>query len=226
MTIELKTGKIHSDVEAVKPREPFLRGRIAPNNRFYVSSKELKKWVYLEESEEWAASLSYVYYPQKVFLMRPQKVVIVGENSVPILPKIVPQFLPKNWTVTESGEDSIEITSPDNRAIVTVNKNVDFIETDVVQFAKRMEKETLRSFNAYRQLSLQPAQVFGNKQGYLRRFQWHNKEIAEDVILIQVYYVEHSYKFTATAAARASNFEKFKVQLQQIFDNLRIEYKD
>lgn len=211
--IELKTGKIHSDVEAVKPREPFLRGRIAPDKRFYVDSKELK---------EFAFSLLYESYLGSP----PRRAVLVDENNLPILPKIVPQFLPEGWTVTEEGNHSIEITSPDNRATVRVGFDASFAETDVLRFAKRKEKQLLRSFNAYRELSLQQAQVFGNKQGYVRRFQWRSKEIAEEVILIEVYYIDKGYEFTATAAARASNFEKLKPQLQRILDNLRIEYED
>lgn len=208
--IDLKTGKIHSDVEAVKPREPFLRGRIAPDNRFYVDSKEL---------ENLTAGF-YSFYPN--YTVKPTlKLIRRG-----LQPKIVPQFLPESWTITDNDEDSIEITSLDNQAIVTINKNADFSETDALRFAKGTEKQTLRSFNAYRQLSLEPAPAFGDGQGYVRRFQWRDKEIAEDIILIQVYYVENGYEFTATAAARASNFEKFKPQLQRILDNLRIEYKE
>jgi hypothetical protein len=201
--IELKTGRIHSSVEAVKPREPFLHGRVAPDNRFYVYPKELKE-------RGWDGFLPFV--EQSIMEM-------------PGLPKIIPQFLPESWTVTGEGEDSIDITAADSRAIVRVKIDYSF-ENDALRLAKETEKRMLRRFNAYRQLSLESAQAFGNEQGYVRRFQWRNKEIAEDIILIQVYYVENGYGFTATAGARASNFEKLKPQLQQILDNLRIKYTE
>ncbi len=165
--IELKTGKIHLAVKAVKPREPFLHGRIAPDNRFYVDSKEL---------QDFAAGF-YSFYPG--YTVKPNfKLIRQG-----LQPKIVPQFLPESWTVTDDGEDSTEITAPDNRAIIKIKKNADFGETDVLRFAKRTERDTLRRFSVYHQLSLEPAQLFGNKQGYIRRFQWRNKEIGEDIII-------------------------------------------
>ena len=42
--IELATGAIHSDVEAVAPRQPYLRGRIDESRHFHVSREELKSW--------------------------------------------------------------------------------------------------------------------------------------------------------------------------------------
>lgn len=205
--IELKTGKIHSDVEAVKPREPFLRGRIAPDKRFYCDSKEL---------EEWAAVFPSLY--PDTTLKSPDKAV-----RYDLQPKIVIQSLPEGWILKSNGGGSINANSPDNQAFFTADFQIDE-GIDVLRFAKRTEREILRSFNAYRELSLEAAPVFGKKQGYVRRFQWHDKEIAEDIILIQVYYIENNYEFTATAAARASNFEKLKPQLQRIIDNLTIEY--
>ena len=155
--IELKTGKIHSDVKAVKPRKPFLRGRIAPNNRFYVNSKDLKKLAYMEESEEWGANLSFRYYP----IMEKMRYIKIDMPA----PEIVPQFLPESWTLTENGDGSIEIASPDNQAVVTVDINdADFPETDILEFAKKTEKEILGRFDAYRQLSFEPASVFNTQK--------------------------------------------------------------
>jgi hypothetical protein len=42
--IELRTGRIHQDIEAVSPQEPFLRGRIHPKGMFMVFPSELREW--------------------------------------------------------------------------------------------------------------------------------------------------------------------------------------
>ena len=42
--IELKTGRIHRDMEAVAPQQPYLKGRIDPEGSFHVEPDELRKW--------------------------------------------------------------------------------------------------------------------------------------------------------------------------------------
>ena len=42
--IELATGAIHSDVEGVAPRQPYLRGRIDESRHFHVFREELRSW--------------------------------------------------------------------------------------------------------------------------------------------------------------------------------------
>ena len=42
--IELATGAIHSDVEGVAPRRPYLRGRLDEFRGFHVFPSELTSW--------------------------------------------------------------------------------------------------------------------------------------------------------------------------------------
>lgn len=102
-----------------------------------------------------------------------------------LINKAVAQKMPEDWIVKSSGSGAVRLNSQDNQAVFEADFEIDE-GIDALRFAKRIERQLLRQLNAYRELSLEAAQVFGKKKGYVRRFQWHDKEIAEDIILIQV----------------------------------------
>ncbi|MET0306814.1 MAG: DcrB-related protein [Solirubrobacterales bacterium] len=78
-----------------------------------------------------------------------------------------------------------------------------------------------REFDGYRQMTLEPMRMMGGREGRLRRFVWHPPEGVE-VTQIQLYSVEGSRGYTATATTPTSSFEELEPVLVDILQRLAI----
>jgi len=94
------------------------------------------------------------------------------------------------------------------------------IETE--EYAKSTEEMLRKEFPAYQETQLEPIDVFGDRSGWLRRFEWE-PELDQHVVQLQVYYVEDGRGYTVTATAATEDFQIVQTQLIELLGSLRLE---
>ena len=129
--------------------------------------------------------------------------------------------LPEGWTTTElftvvAPADPLTGFSPN---VILESRPID-PGTDTKQFAESQE-EGLRELTGYRELVFEPARVMGDREGYVRRFEF-TPQGRESIAQTHLYYVEGSRAYTATATTLAAS-RRFDLQLHQILREVIIE---
>jgi hypothetical protein len=133
-----------------------------------------------------------------------------------IRPQITAQ-MPGEWF----SKENITILAPDGQANVMASSEPLSLDVDAARYAE-VQCEMLRcEFPGYKELFFDSALIFGNRIGYVHHFQWTPPD-GVSVTQMQIYYTENSRGYTATATTRTVFFERYKQQLQEILDSLRI----
>lgn len=143
---------------------------------------------------------------------------IMGNDAVKnFQPRITAQ-VPESWFVKES----ITLLAPDAQAnIIASSEPLNSADIDLTRYAEDQGKSLQFECPYYRELSFNSALVFGNRRGYVRRFQWTPPN-GTPVTQIQIYYVENGCGYTATATTPTAHFERYEKQLEKILGSLRI----
>jgi hypothetical protein len=132
------------------------------------------------------------------------------------VPEIVAE-LPEGWFVKEQNT----LLSSDGEANVIASSEPLDASIDTTQYAQ-VQGELLRSeFPGYREFSFGPAKMLGERQGYIRRFEWTPPGGAP-VTQIQLYSTESGRGFTATATTLTTQFERFEMLFRQVLGGLKL----
>lgn len=143
----------------------------------------------------------------------------VAENNTAqnFKPRFTAQ-LPEAWFAKES----ITLITPDGQANIIASSEPLDGYIDAAYYAESQGEVLQYEFPYYRELSFEPAIVFENRRGYIRRFQWTPPD-SYGVTQIQIYYVENERGYLATATTATNLFERYRTQLEKVLDGLRIE---
>jgi hypothetical protein len=79
-----------------------------------------------------------------------------------------------------------------------------------------------REFPSFRQLSYEETEAFGDRQCFLRRFEWLPPD-GVAVTQLQLYYAEAGRGYTATATTPSSQFARYELELRDVLEGLLIE---
>ncbi|MDQ5825426.1 MAG: DUF1795 domain-containing protein [Chloroflexota bacterium] len=129
--------------------------------------------------------------------------------------------LPEGWLV---GKESIMFLEPNGEANVIASSEPLGTGIDTKQYAELQGDLLRKDFEGYVYVEtvFEQVEVWGGKQGYLRRFQWEPPDNVP-VTQIQIYYVENGRGYTATATVPSKYEERFELQLRLILGALTIE---
>lgn len=142
---------------------------------------------------------------------------ITGNNALKSFQPQITAQTPEAWL----GKESITLMAPDGQANVIASSEPLDMSIDAARYAE-IQGELLRfEFPYYRELSFNSALVFGNRRGYMRRFQWTPPDGLQ-VTQIQLYFAEYGRGYAATATASTIYFERYAEQLEKILGSLRI----
>jgi hypothetical protein len=125
--------------------------------------------------------------------------------------------LPDRWVYKES----LTLLAEDATANVIASSEPVAADMDVKKYAE-VQGALLKQFRRYKELSLEPAYVFGRGEGFIRVFEWTPVD-APPVTQIQMYYVENGRGFTATATANSADFANLQVTLTDVAFGLSID---
>lgn len=122
---------------------------------------------------------------------------------------------PSSWFVKES----LTYLAPDGQANVIASCEPLDRSFTAVQYATVQGDLLRREFPGYWEYSLEPAKVFGGRDGLLRRFSWTPPDGVR-VEQVQAYYAADGRGWTATATAPATAFGRHEAVLRRIVADL------
>lgn len=124
---------------------------------------------------------------------------------------------PLDWYVKESAT----YFAPDGRANVIVSCEPLQPEADSRTYAEAQGELLREEFPQYSEQSFAPRTVFGDRAGFVRRFDWHPDD-GEAVAQIQLYYAADGRGWTATATASVEDFAECELDLVKLLNSVRI----
>lgn len=119
-------------------------------------------------------------------------------------------------------KESITLLAPDGQANVIASSEPLTAEIDTEQYANIQGDLLRKEFPGYHEFQFGPTEVFGDRRGYMRRFQWTPPD-GVPVVQMQLYYSENGRGFTATATTPSSQVDRYELDLRQTLGALRIE---
>jgi hypothetical protein len=127
-------------------------------------------------------------------------------------------LLPDGWFAKES----ITLLEPNGQANVIASSEPLGADIDTKHYAEVQGDLLRKDFPGYTETVFEPVEVWGGRQGYLRRFQWEPPD-GVPVTQIQIYYAENGRGYTATATVPSEKKERLELQLRLILGNLIIQ---
>jgi len=95
-------------------------------------------------------------------------------------------------------------------------------EIDTEQYALEQGKLLKDELRGYHEVAFESMRMMGGRPGYMRRFSWEPPDAAP-ATQIQLYYVDSSRGYTATATAPTSDFREIESTLLEVLESLTIE---
>jgi hypothetical protein len=89
-------------------------------------------------------------------------------------------------------------------------------------YAEGQGEVLMREFEGYQELGIGPTELFGGRQGIIRRFSWTPPDRGE-ITQIQLYYAEDGRGYTATATTPTAALADTEELLLAVLNNLSIE---
>ena len=126
--------------------------------------------------------------------------------------------LPAGWFVKES----ITLFAPDGQANVIASSEPLDASIDAERYADIQGETLRREFPGYRELVFGRILLLGEREGYMRRFEWKPPD-GVPVTQMQLYYTENGRGYTATATTPSTQIQRFELLLRQILGGLRIQ---
>jgi hypothetical protein len=138
-------------------------------------------------------------------------------SAVQFQPRIS-ALLPATWFAKEQ----ITLLAPDGQANIIASSEPLDPAIDAERYA-RIQGELLESeFPGYRQQAFEEMVVFGNRRGFLRRFQWTPPDGVQ-VTQMQIYYIEDGRGYMSTATSPSSEFGRYEAEVLGILRSLSID---
>ncbi|HKI66432.1 MAG TPA: DcrB-related protein [Solirubrobacterales bacterium] len=126
--------------------------------------------------------------------------------------------IPDDWRWKES----LTLLAGKDDANVMFSSEAVEPDVDAERYAV-VQGEQLRSeFPGYRQIAFEPMRIMGGRDGFMRRFEWKPPDGVE-VTQIQMYWVESSRGYTATATTSTPNFHATEGVLVRILESLALD---
>jgi hypothetical protein len=125
--------------------------------------------------------------------------------------------LPEGWFPKES----ITFLEPEGRANVIASSEPLDASIDTNRYAEVQGNLLRTEFPGYHEMTFEPMTMFGDRSGFLRRFQWTPPD-GVPVTQVQLYYAEDGRGYTATATSPAGEFAQHEPKLIEILEGLLI----
>lgn len=125
--------------------------------------------------------------------------------------------IPADWYAKES----LTVLETHGQANVIVSSEPIDPSIDVDRYVALQGELLDTEFTGYYEESLEPAEVFGGRRGYIRRFGWSPPD-GVPVRQIQVYAVEEGYGYTATATTPLTQYDRFEALFEDVIASLHI----
>ncbi|WP_166786570.1 tetratricopeptide repeat protein [Cryobacterium sp. TMT1-19] len=126
-------------------------------------------------------------------------------------------LVPDGWLVKES----TTLLSPDGRSNIIASSEPLDSSIDTDQYADIQGDLLDKEFPEYEEKSFERVAVLGNRDGYLRTFEWTPPDGVR-VAQAQLYYAELGRGYTATATTTAENLKSVELILLEVLRNLRL----
>jgi hypothetical protein len=126
--------------------------------------------------------------------------------------------VPAGWFVKES----TTLLAPDGQANIIASSEPLSPEIDAGQYAEVQGDLLRKEFPGYREHSFEAMRLFGDRDGFMRRFEWEPPD-GEPVTQIQVYYAEGGRGFTATATTPRKSIGDFEQEFFDVLEGLALE---
>lgn len=120
-----------------------------------------------------------------------------------------------NWLFKES----ITLLEPNGAANVIFSSENLAENIDSRSYAETQEKLLRDEFPEFSQIDFEPMTIFGNHEGFMRRFEWTPPD-GKRVTQLQLYAVINGRGYTATATALAKDFSEHELQIVEIVEGL------
>jgi hypothetical protein len=130
-------------------------------------------------------------------------------------------LLPSGWLPKEQ----ITLLAPDGQANVIASSEPLDPSIDGKRYAEIQGDLLDNEFPGYRQQTFEEMVVFGERQGFLRRFQWMPPDGVQ-VTQMQLYYVEDGRAYTCTATSPSTKFGRYEDEILAILKSLTIDRLD
>jgi tetratricopeptide (TPR) repeat protein len=129
--------------------------------------------------------------------------------------------LPAGWMPTEQ----LVLLSPERDAnIVAIIEAID-PGLDATAFAEIQDELLAKEFRLYKELAVQPAKVFGGRDGHVRFFA-QSPTSGAPLIQCQAYYAEHGRAYHATGTCHLTEFARLAPVIAQALTGVRIAGDD
>jgi hypothetical protein len=124
---------------------------------------------------------------------------------------------PEGWVWKES----ITLLGPRGEAnVIASSESVDSSMTSETYAA--VQGELLKTeFPGYREFSFEPTPLFGDRSGFIRKFEWKPPD-GDPVTQYQLYYVDAGRGYTATATTPSRSLHRFESEMLNILRSLNI----
>jgi tetratricopeptide (TPR) repeat protein len=181
-----------------------------------VAPLENRVWWLVKQCDELFARTGAIDIVPEVLNLLVDEAKEQGEMAVykPSLTSLVPT----GWFVKES----ITLLAADGQANVIASSEPLDPTVTIEQYAETQGNLLATEFNGYEEKSYEPWAAFGVSGGYLRSFEW-TPDDGKRVWQTQIYYVENSRGYTATATTPADNYREVAIMLDQVLRNLRLD---
>jgi hypothetical protein len=126
-------------------------------------------------------------------------------------------LLPPGWFAKES---IMLLAAGGNANIIASSEPLD-PGIDTERYAHIQGDSLERDYPGYRQLAFEETVVFGNRHGFLRRFQWTPPDGVQ--VTLQLYYVEDGRGYTSTATSPSSEFGRYEAEILRILKSVTID---
>ena len=126
-------------------------------------------------------------------------------------------MVPEGWFVKES----MTLLAPDGQANVIASSEPLDLTIDTEQYATVQGDLLRKEFPDYEEKSFDPVRVLGDRDGYVRTFEWTPPDGVR-VAQSQLYFAEGGRGYTATATTPAANLGDVEAVLIQVMRGLRV----
>ena len=130
--------------------------------------------------------------------------------------------IPEGW---QFKEEITVVRDPQSANRPSVNLIVSSEPTETglgaEELARSMAAQLQQEFPAYRELVLEPMDIFDGRPGWLRRFEWE-PERGRRITQLQAYYTENGRAYMATATVESDEFPAQRDELLKVLGSLTL----
>jgi len=120
-----------------------------------------------------------------------------------------------NWLFKES----VTLLASSGKANVIFSSEPLAEGVDSQAYAETQEKLLREEFPEYNQIDYEPMTMLGNREGFIRRFEWTPPD-GMRVTQLQLYCVNNGRGYIATATALAKDFGQHELEMVEILEGL------